>query len=179
MDLAPIFQKGVICTDFWYRRGYFEARVYYIAESPGRFVKGAEFCPGRGGVVRNTHMIKYVGNKSNAMRAAHAVAPNLAPPSEERLPVREIKPLAHSKYRRRRRGAPPRRHQIADAVAFSSFSHFVPSPSKDFWEGRYVANRRSINSQYLPKWTVYFRASSPTPTPVESLFFQCCSDLQY
>ena len=25
-----------------------------------------------------------------------------------------IKPLAHSKYRRRRRGAPPRRHQNAD-----------------------------------------------------------------
>jgi len=35
-------------------------------------------------------------NSSNAMRAAHAVAPNLAPQSEERLPVRGIKPLAHS-----------------------------------------------------------------------------------
>ena len=47
----------------------------------------------------------------NAMRAADAVAPNLAYPPEERLPTTDIKPLARSKCRRRRRGAPPcRRH---------------------------------------------------------------------
>jgi hypothetical protein len=50
----------------------------------------------------------------NTMRGAHAVSPNLAPPSEERLHVRAMKPLAHSKYRRRRCGDPPRRHQMAD-----------------------------------------------------------------
>jgi len=45
------------------------------------------------------------------MRAADAVAPNLAYPTEERLPTNDIKPLARSKCRRRRRGAPPcRRH---------------------------------------------------------------------
>ena len=41
------------------------------------------------------------------MRAAHAVAPNLTPPPEERLPVRSIKPLEESKYRRSRRGLRP------------------------------------------------------------------------
>ena len=43
------------------------------------------------------------------MRAAHAVAPNLPPPPEERRPVRGIKPLERSKYHRRRLGTPPRR----------------------------------------------------------------------
>jgi len=45
----------------------------------------------------------------STMRAAHAVAPNLPPPTDERPPVRGIKPLEHSTYRRRRRGTPPRR----------------------------------------------------------------------
>jgi len=43
------------------------------------------------------------------MRAAQPVAPNLPPPPEERLPVRGMKTLEHSKYRRHRRGTPPRR----------------------------------------------------------------------
>ena len=45
----------------------------------------------------------------NTTRAAHAVAPNLPPPPEERRPVRGIKPLERSKNHRRRRGTPPRR----------------------------------------------------------------------
>ena len=45
------------------------------------------------------------------MRAAAAVAPNLAYPPEWRLPATDIKRLARSKCRRRRSGAPPcRRH---------------------------------------------------------------------
>jgi hypothetical protein len=47
----------------------------------------------------------------NTMRAAHAIAPNLPPPPEERLPVKVIKPMEHSKCRCRRRGAPPRRDE--------------------------------------------------------------------
>jgi hypothetical protein len=50
-------------------------------------------------------------NSANTMRAAHAVAPNLAYPSQWRLPTTDIRALARSKCRRRRRGAPPcRRH---------------------------------------------------------------------
>ena len=45
----------------------------------------------------------------NTTRAAHAVAPILPPPPEERRHVRGIKPLERSKYHRRRRGTPPRR----------------------------------------------------------------------
>jgi len=45
----------------------------------------------------------------NTMRAAHAVAPNLPLPPEERRPVTGIKPLERSKYHRRRLGTPPRR----------------------------------------------------------------------
>ena len=45
------------------------------------------------------------------MRAADAVPPNLAYPSEKLLPTTDIKPLARSKCCRRPRGAPPcRRH---------------------------------------------------------------------
>ena len=45
------------------------------------------------------------------MRAADAVGPNLAYPLQWRLPTTDIKPLARSECRRRRRGAPPcRRH---------------------------------------------------------------------
>ena len=45
----------------------------------------------------------------NTTRAAHAVAPSLPPPPEERRPVRGIKPPERSKYHRRRLGTPPRR----------------------------------------------------------------------
>ena len=43
------------------------------------------------------------------MRAADAVAPNLPYTPEERLPVRDVKPMARWKCRCRRRGSPPRR----------------------------------------------------------------------
>jgi len=46
-------------------------------------------------------------NTSNTIRAAHAVAPNLAYPPQWRLPTTDIRPLARSKCRRRRRGPPP------------------------------------------------------------------------
>jgi len=44
------------------------------------------------------------------MRAPDAVAPNLLHQPVERLPVRDIKPLARSKCRCRQRGTPPRHH---------------------------------------------------------------------
>ena len=47
--------------------------------------------------------------RENTMGAADAVAPNLPYPPEERLPVRDVKPLSRSKCRCRRRGTPPRR----------------------------------------------------------------------
>jgi len=96
------------------------------------------------------------------MRAAHAVAPNLAYPPQWRLPTTHIKPLARSKRRRRRRGAPPsRRH----ARGGGRFPVLLPlrarnrlwfGPPKHFRVGRYMANRRSIDSKTLPKW-VYCR----------------------
>jgi len=46
-------------------------------------------------------------NSSNTMRAAHAIAPNLAYPPQWRLPTTDIRPVARSKCRRRRRGTPP------------------------------------------------------------------------
>ena len=67
-------------------------------------------------------------NTSNAMRPAHAVAPNLAPPPEERRPVSELKPLYQWKYRRCRRGAPPCPMQIADYSGV--FFIFVPRPAR-------------------------------------------------
>jgi hypothetical protein len=45
----------------------------------------------------------------NAMRAADAGAPDLPYLPEERRPVRDVKPLARSTCRRRRRGTTPRR----------------------------------------------------------------------
>jgi len=45
----------------------------------------------------------------NTMCAADAVAPNVLYLPEKRLLVRDVKPLARSKCRRRRRGTPPRR----------------------------------------------------------------------
>ena len=66
----------------------------------------------------------------NTMRAANAVAPNLPPPPQERRPVRGIKLLEHSKYRRRRRGTPPRR----DAGCGSQwrYLHFRALPHQAF-----------------------------------------------
>ena len=50
-------------------------------------------------------------NSSKAMRAAHAVAPNLSYPPQWRLPTTDIKSVARSKCRRRPYGTPPcRRH---------------------------------------------------------------------
>ena len=42
-----------------------------------------------------------------------AIAPNLPKRRHERLTASDIKPLAHSKYRRRCRGAPPSQHLLA------------------------------------------------------------------
>ena len=92
------------------------------------------------------------------MRTADAVAPNLAYPPQWRLPTTDIKHLACSKCRRRRRGAPPcRRH----ARGGGRFPVLLPlrarnwlwfGPTKHFSVGRSMANRRSINSKPLPKW---------------------------
>jgi len=41
-----------------------------------------------------------------------AIAPNLPKRRHKRLTASDVKPLAHSKYRRRRRGAPPSRHLL-------------------------------------------------------------------
>jgi hypothetical protein len=59
------------------------------------------------------------------MRAAHAVAPNLAHPPEERLPTTDVKPLARSKCRRRTRGAPPCRRHARGGCVFVSCCHSV------------------------------------------------------
>jgi len=68
------------------------------------------------------------------MFAADAVAPKLPDPLEERLPVRDIKPLTRSKCHCRRRGhsAPPR-CRLRITVAFSSF--VCLRPTKDSWRG--------------------------------------------
>jgi len=72
----------------------------------------------------------------NTMRAADAVAPNLPHPPEMGLPVRDVKPLARSKFRRRRRGTPHRR----DADCGSQWRLLrllicVPAPHQGFLEG--------------------------------------------
>jgi len=74
-----------------------------------------------------------------------------------------LSPLTRSKCRRRRRGAPPcRRH----ARGGGRFPVLLPlrarnrlwfGPTKQFRVGRYVANRRSVNSKTLPQW-VYSRS---------------------
>ena len=101
-------------------------------------------------------------NSSNAMRAAHAVAPKLAYPPQWRLPTTDVKPLTRSKCRRRRRGAPPCR---GNARGGGRFSVLLPrrdrnrlwfGPTKHFRVGRYMANRRSVNSKTIPQW-VYQR----------------------
>jgi len=100
-------------------------------------------------------------NPSSALRATDAVAPNLDYPSQSRLPTTDIKPLARSKSRRRRSGAPPyRRH----ARGGDCFPVLLPlrarnrlwfGPTKHFRVGRYMANRRSINSGTLPQWVYH------------------------
>ena len=64
-------------------------------------------------------------DSSNAMRAAHAVAPNLAYPPQWRLPTTDAMPLARSKCRRRRRGAPPCRRHARGGGRFLSCCHCV------------------------------------------------------
>jgi len=98
------------------------------------------------------------------MRAADAVAPNLAYPPQERSPATDIKPLARSKCGRRRSGAPPcRRH----ARSRGRFPVLLPvrasnrlwfGPTKDFRVGQYLAIRRSNNSENVTQW-VYFAKS--------------------
>jgi len=87
------------------------------------------------------------------MRAADAVAPNLPYPPEERLPVRDVKPLARSKCRRRRRGTPPRRD--ADCASQWRFlrlhaTHVLILAGVEIFYD--MANRRYINSKTLPQW---------------------------
>ena len=97
-------------------------------------------------------------DSSNAMRAAHAVAPNLAYPPQWRLPTTDVKPLARSKCRRRRRGASPcRRHARSEGrfpvqLPLRDRNRLWFGPNKRFRVGRYMANRGSINSKTLPQW---------------------------
>jgi hypothetical protein len=85
----------------------------------------------------------------NTLRAAHAVVPNLQPPPEERLPVRGMKPLEHSKYRRRRRGTPPRRDALRITVAFLHFRACTP-PSISQWVDIQIHGESTVyNSKYL------------------------------
>jgi len=54
-----------------------------------------------------------------------AIAPNLPKRRHERLTTSDIMPLAHSKYRRRRRGAPPTRHLLTVfGCVCASFPYF-------------------------------------------------------
>ena len=91
------------------------------------------------------------------MRAAHAVAPNLAYPPQWRVPTTD-KPLARSKCGRRRRGAPPCRRHARDGGRFPVLlplrarNRLWFGPPKHFRVGRSMANRPSINSKTLPKW---------------------------
>jgi hypothetical protein len=91
------------------------------------------------------------------MRAADAVAPNLAYPSEKLLPTTDIKPLARSKCCRRPRGAPPcRRHarcggRFLVQLPVRALNRLWFCPTKQFRVGQYVANRLSMKSKTLPK----------------------------
>jgi hypothetical protein len=64
---------------------------------------------------------------SNAMRAADAVAPNLAYPPEKLLPTTDFEPLARSKCCRRPRGAPPAAVMLAAGAVFLSCCRCVRS----------------------------------------------------
>ena len=98
------------------------------------------------------------------MRAAHAVAPNLPPPPEERLPASDIKPPARSKYRRRRRGAPPCRP--ADCGLQRHFLHFraYARPRISQWDD--MAHRGSIDSK-----NIYRNGCIPTLDGEVSIFY--------
>jgi hypothetical protein len=76
-------------------------------------------------------------DSSNAMRVAHAVAPNLAYPPQWRLPTADVKPLARSKCRRRRRGAPPcsRRGPFSCPVATACVQQVMVWPDQAFPSG--------------------------------------------
>ena len=119
----------------------------------GRF--GAMACAAR---IVFSHINDSSLNSSNAMRAADAVAPNLAYPPEERLPTTDIKPLARSQCRRRRRGAPPCRRHARGGGRFPVLllerarNRLWSGPTKHFRVGECMANRRSINSKNSPKW---------------------------
>ena len=73
-----------------------------------------------------------------------------------------MKLLAHSKCRRRRRGAPQCHH--VDCRLQWRFLHFVPAPRRGCWVGRYKANRPSMNTNSLPKW-VYEESKRKGQTP--------------
>jgi hypothetical protein len=77
------------------------------------------------------------------MRAADAVAPNLAYPSEGRLPATDIEPLARSRCRHRRSGAPPcRRHARGGGRLFCRQCVRATGYglARQFPVGRYMAN---------------------------------------
>ena len=80
------------------------------------------------------------------MRAADAVAPNLAYPPEWRLATTDIKPLARSKCRRRRHGAPPCRRRARGGGRFHVLlplrarNRLWFGPTKHFRVGRSMAN---------------------------------------
>jgi hypothetical protein len=119
------------------------------------------------------------------MRAAHAVAPSLANPPQRRLPTTDVRPLARSKCRRRRRGAPPcRRH----ARGGGRFSVLLPlrarnrlwfGLTKRFRVGRYVANRRSINSKTLPQCVYMSIGQNPFTrnSPCKRFFLSYITDV--
>jgi len=71
----------------------------------------------------------------NTLRAAHAVAPNLPPPPEERRPVRGIKPLERSKYHRRRLGTPLRRDADCGPQCDPQWRFPRQTPDQGFLEG--------------------------------------------
>jgi hypothetical protein len=104
------------------------------------------------------------------MRAAHADTPNLAYPPEWRLPTTDVKPLARSKCRRRRRGAPTCRRRARGGGHFPvllplrACNRLWFGPSKHSRVGRSMANRRSINSKTLPKWVYYLAGKDSVRT---------------
>jgi hypothetical protein len=98
------------------------------------------------------------GNSLKAVRAANAVAQNLAHPLEECLTTTDIKPRARSKCRRRPRSAPRcRRHargggRVPVLLPVRALNRLWFGPTKHFRVDRYMAIRLSIDSDTLPKW---------------------------
>jgi len=90
------------------------------------------------------------------MCAADFVAPSVAYPPDERQPTTDIKLLARSKCRRRRRGASPgrrhfsRRGPFAGPVAGACVQNRLWfDPTNRFRVGRYMAHRRSFDSKKI------------------------------